>query len=114
MSPVQEERSEMQGDGMIRRKFIQMVAATGAGAFSSLAALSAESSSTVTWFVQGFTCITCATGLDTLLSRQKGVISSASTYPEGKVVVRFHPSQINEHAIAGFIGELGFTVKNHA
>jgi len=57
--------------------------------------------------VKGFTCITCAVGLDTLLSKQKGILSSKSTYPEGKVTVKFEESAITEKAIEGFIAEMG-------
>ena len=63
------------------------------------------------YFVKGFSCITCATGLDTMLLQQKGVISSKSTYPEGKVTVGFDPHRIAEQAIIAFITDLGFTVQ---
>jgi copper chaperone CopZ len=46
-----------------------------------------------------------------MLSRQKGIASSQSTYPEGKVTVAFHPNQTTEQAIVAFITDLGFTVK---
>ena len=45
-----------------------------------------------------------------MLSQQKGIASSKSTYPEGKVTVRFDPSQITEQAILSFITDLGFAV----
>jgi copper chaperone CopZ len=45
-----------------------------------------------------------------MLSQQKGIASSKSTYPEGKVMVRFDPSQITEQAILSFITDLGFAV----
>jgi hypothetical protein len=47
-----------------------------------------------------------------MLSRQKGILSSKSTYPEGKVTVRFDSSQTTEPSIIAFIAELGFTVKD--
>jgi Cu+-exporting ATPase len=71
----------------------------------------AAATTTVTYHVKGFSCITCATGLDTLLSQQKGVVSSKSTYPEGKVTVAFDPNRATEQAIVAFITELGFTVQ---
>jgi Cu+-exporting ATPase len=65
----------------------------------------------VIYLVKGFSCITCATGLDTMLGQQKGITSSKSTYPEGQVTVGFDPHQITEQAIVGFITDLGFTVQ---
>jgi Cu+-exporting ATPase len=81
------------------------------GGLAPLEAVSAAAARTVIYRVKGFTCITCATGLDTLLGRQKGVASSKSTYPEGKVTVAFDPGQISEQAIVTFIADLGFTVQ---
>jgi Cu+-exporting ATPase len=94
---------------MFRRQFLQLLTAAGISSLASLEAMA--STTTQTWFVQGFSCITCATGLDTMLSRQKGVISSQSTYPEGKVTVAFDPGQITPQAIVAFIADLGFTVR---
>ena len=83
----------------------------GVGGLAPLEGMAAGAIKTVTYFVQGFSCITCATGLDTMLSREKGISSCKSTYPEGKVTVSFHPNQITEPAIVAFITDLGFTVK---
>jgi copper chaperone CopZ len=96
---------------MIRRRFLQLATMASAGGLAPLEVMAAGATRTVTYFVQGFSCITCATGLDTMLSRQKGVTSSKSTYPEGKVTVGFHPNQTTEQAIVAFITDLGFTVK---
>lgn len=84
----------------------------GVGGLAPLEGMAAGATKTVTYFVQGFSCITCATGLDTMLGRQKGITSSKSTYPEGKVTVAFRPSQTTEQSIITFITDLGFTVKN--
>jgi copper chaperone CopZ len=81
------------------------------GGLNPLEAVSALATRTVIYQVEGFTCITCATGLDTLLSREKGVASSKSTYPEGKATVTFDPKQTSEQAIVTFITDLGFTVQ---
>ena len=96
---------------MIRRRFLQLATMASAGGLAPLEGMAAGATKTVTYFVQGFSCITCATGLDTMLGRQKGITSSQSTYPEGKVTVAFRPSQITEQAIVTFITDLGFTVK---
>ncbi|HTZ56731.1 MAG TPA: heavy-metal-associated domain-containing protein [Acidobacteriaceae bacterium] len=94
---------------MFRRQFLQLLTVAGVSSLTPLEAMKASQS--VTYVVKGFSCITCATGLDTMLSRQKGVISSKSTYPEGKVTVSFDPGQISEHSIVQFITDLGFKVE---
>jgi copper chaperone CopZ len=97
---------------MFRRRFLQLVTMASVGGLAPLEAVSsAAATQTVMYRVKGFTCITCATGLDTLLSQQKGIASSKSTYPEGKVTVAFDPNQITGQAIVAFITELGFTVQ---
>ncbi len=95
---------------MFRRRFLRLVTLAGVGSLAPLEAMAAAESKTITFLVRGFSCITCATGLDTMLSQQKGIASSKSTYPEGKVTVRFDPSQITEQAILSFITDLGFAV----
>ena len=95
---------------MFRRRFLQMMTVASVSGLAPLEALSATTGTTVTWFVKGFSCITCATGLDTMLGQQKGILSSKSTYPEGKVTVRFDAGQTTEQAIVTFITDLGFTV----
>jgi copper chaperone CopZ len=99
---------------MIRRKFLQLVAFSGAGALAPLEAMAKTAASaaakTAVFQVKGFSCITCAVGLDTMYSRTKGVFSSQSTYPEGKVTVRFDPSAINESAVRAVITDAGFTI----
>jgi copper chaperone CopZ len=80
------------------------------GGLGSLEGMAAGAGSTVTFNVKGFSCITCATGLDTMLSRERGIRSSKSTYPEGKVTVGFDPRQTNEAAIVKFITGLGFSL----
>ena len=94
---------------MIRRKFLQLVTITGAGALA-VEAKGTGTARTVIFQVKGFTCPTCAVGLDTLLSKQKGVLWSKSTYPEGTVKVKFDPDAVAERSIESFIAEMGFTV----
>jgi len=95
---------------MIRRQFIQLATFAGVG-LTAIGAAKAVETRTVTYRVKGFTCITCAVGLDTMLSRHKGIIKSHSTYPEGIVTIDFHPSLIAEGSIKDFISEMGFTVE---
>jgi copper chaperone CopZ len=96
---------------VFRRRFLQLATLVSVGGIAPLEAISASATRTVIYQVKGFTCITCATGLDTLLGQQKGVASSKSTYPEGKVTVAFDPERISEQAIVTFIADLGFTVQ---
>jgi copper chaperone CopZ len=96
---------------MFRRRFLQLVTMASVGGLGPLEAVSAAATRTVIYQVKGFTCITCATGLDTLLGQQEGVTSSKSTYPEGRVTVAFDPRLITEQAIVTFITDLGFTAQ---
>jgi hypothetical protein len=46
-----------------------------------------------------------------MLGKQNGIVSSKSTYPEGRVTVRYKSDLIAETAVRAFITEMGFTVK---
>ena len=96
---------------MQRRQFIQAVALSSIGALSAVDAVAAAGTrQTLVLDVKGFTCPTCAVGLDTLLGKEKGILSSHSTYPQGKVTVVFDPEQSSEKSIRTFIAGMGFTV----
>jgi copper chaperone CopZ len=103
---------------MIRRKFLQLIALSGAGALAPLEAIAGTASivdadakgKTAVFQVKGFSCVTCAVGLDTMFSRTKGILSSHSTYPEGKVTVLFHPEMIADAAVRAVITDAGFTI----
>ncbi len=95
---------------MFRRRFLQLITLASASGLASIESLAAEPTRTATYRVKGFSCITCATGLDTMLSQQRGIKSSKSTYPAGVVTVCFNAGQINEDLIVAIIAELGFTV----
>lgn len=96
---------------MFRRQFMQFVALTGVGALSPVDSIAAAGPrETLVLEVKGFTCPTCAVGLDTILSKKRGVLSSRSTYPEGEVTVVVDPQATSEQAIRNAIGEMGFTV----
>jgi len=98
---------------MQRRRFVQMLtlAGAGAGALAALEVTHASATETVAYHVQGFTCVTCAVGLETMLRREKGVKYVKATYPEAHVVIQFDPSAVTEPALRGFISELGFTAE---
>lgn len=88
---------------MFRRNFIASLAA-------SVTASAAPNSRLVTYRIKGFTCVTCAVGLDTLLRQTKGVIDSKSSYPEATATIRFDPATITESRLKDLISEMGFTV----
>jgi len=95
---------------MFRRQFVQFVATLGAGSVATIAAADTKGTKTVTYVVKGFSCVTCAVGLDTMLQKQKGIIGSKSTYPEGIVKIQFDPQEVTEKALQEFISEMGFRV----
>jgi copper chaperone len=101
---------------MLRRKFFQVMTIATTGALTPLEAIPATVTpkKIVTYHVRGFSCITCATGLDTMLAKEKGIASSSSTYPEGVSTIGFDPDQISEAQIKDFISSLGFTVADDA
>ena len=93
---------------MVRRKFIQQVSC-GLAAVSPAAARTRR---TVTYRITGFTCITCAIGLDTMLSDQKGIVRSKSIFAERTAVIEFDPDLVTEAKIRAFIEGIGFTTQN--
>jgi copper chaperone CopZ len=96
---------------MFRRQFMQLIALTSVGALNPVESIAAVGPrATLVLQVKGFTCITCAVGLDTMLGKERGIVSSRSTYPEGTVTVVFDPRESSEEAIRGFIAEMGFSV----
>jgi Cu+-exporting ATPase len=96
---------------MFRRQFMQFVALSSVGALSPVETIAASGPrATLVLEVKGFTCPTCAVGLDTILTKERGIVSSHSTYPEGKVTVVFDPNESSEQAIRKLIGDMGFTV----
>jgi Cu+-exporting ATPase len=92
---------------MIRRAFLQGLPWAGA---AGLVAARASGRGTVTYHVKGFSCPTCAIGLDTLLRDEKGVVKSRSSYPDGKVIIEFDPALINEEVLQKLITAQGFTI----
>lgn len=91
---------------MFRRKFIAQL-----GSASAIGAAYAGQSRTVTYRVKGFSCVTCAVGLDTMLCRRKGVIHSKSSYPNGTAIIEFDPALVGEDSLKALISEMGFTVE---
>jgi copper chaperone CopZ len=96
---------------MFRRQFVQFITAAGTTSLVSVAAAEANETKSITYVVKGFSCVTCAVGLDTMLQKQDGVTRSKSTYPDGVVRIEFDPQKVTEASLKTFIGEMGFTVE---
>jgi anaerobic selenocysteine-containing dehydrogenase len=91
---------------MFRRNFIQLVTLAGAG--TAFGAMGNGESKTVTYRIQGFSCVTCAVGLDVMLERQKGVVRAKSSYGDAQTTIVFHPDLVTEPLLKAFIAEMGF------
>jgi copper chaperone CopZ len=98
---------------MERRRFVQMITLAGAGslALAEAAKHGGGATRTVAYHVKGFTCPTCAVGLETLLGRQKGVRCVTASYPDAHVVIRYDPGSVTEGQLRALISELGFTAE---
>lgn len=99
---------------MVRRDFIQRIAAaagTGTAASSAVKPAKPAPAATAVYMVKGFTCITCAVGLEVVLRGIKGITSAKATYPEGKVTVGYDPALHSDEKIRAFIDKAtGFQV----
>ena len=95
---------------MFRREFFQRMTLAGAGGLATAGAAGAGSHKTVTYRVKGFSCVTCAVGLDTMLRQQRGVIRSKSSYAEATAVIEFDPGLLTEESLKAFISGMGFAV----
>lgn len=95
---------------MIRRNFLRMIAVASVGSVSVLGIAEMGAKRTVSYHVKGFTCITCAIGLDTMLTRLHGVVHSHASYPDGVVSIEFHPHLVSEETLRQCIRDAGFTV----
>ena len=93
---------------MFRRKFIQGMALASSGLGASAA--DAAQLRTVVYHVKGFSCITCAVGLETMLKREKGVSRVEASYPDAIARIEYDPHTINETTIRSLISEMGFSV----
>ncbi|MBX6360496.1 cation transporter [Pseudacidobacterium ailaaui] len=94
---------------MLRRHFLQFIGAAGATGLAAAAKLHSGEARSVEYAVRGFTCITCAVGLETLLQQKKGVLSAKASYPNASVSIRFDPEKVTEEQLKGYIAEMGFT-----
>lgn len=60
------------------------------------------------YHVRGFTCITCAVGLEVMLRGVRGVAEASANYAESRVAITFDEKLISEKALKQFIGSCGF------
>jgi copper chaperone CopZ len=98
---------------MHRRSFIRTLAGTGAGVallkVGTLEARARENAS-VKWTVKGFSCVTCAVGLQAILERHAGIARVKAEYPSGKIEIGFDSKTIVPAKIKQLIEQAGFRV----
>ena len=95
---------------MIRRRFIELIT-LGTGSLAAFGAVEATGKETVTYGVTGYTCITCAVGLETLLRQEKGVAWAKASYPDANVVIKFDPKEVTQDALKTYIASMGLNAK---
>ena len=91
---------------MIRRTFLGLSAAVGG--LAALRAAEKPDKKIATYKVEGFWCPTCSVGLETLLTREKGILTASATYPEGRTVVTYDARHSSPAVIAALIESMGF------
>jgi copper chaperone CopZ len=95
---------------MDRRRFISHVSVAAGGGAVLDAATAPEDAKSVTYRISGFTCVTCAVGLEVMLRSQKGVTRANASYRERKVAIGFDGKLTSESALKAFIAQCGFSV----
>jgi copper chaperone CopZ len=97
---------------MDRRKFLCRVTAagTGAGIAANAAPAAAKETASVNWDVKGFTCVTCAVGLEVMMKGLKGVARVKATWPDNKVSIGYDAKQVTEATLKEFVKRCGFRV----
>jgi Cu+-exporting ATPase len=94
---------------MIRRQFLRLAALAGASGLPSLTLAASRDRETITYQIKGFSCATCAVGLDATLEKKDGVVSSKSSYREAETTISFEPAVISQRSLKDAIEEMGFT-----
>jgi copper chaperone len=97
-------------NNMFRRHFMQRFTCAGTALFTVSQMSHASERKTVTYGIKGFTCITCAVGLETMLKQQKGVLRAAASYAKANVLIEFDPAFITETSLKKYISDMGFRV----
>ncbi len=93
---------------MIRRHFIRLMTLAGASSLTDVQAVTKSKEAVLHYKITGFSCVTCAVGLDAMLQREKGVVWSQSSYKDATTHVCFHPDLTNDQALRNAIADLGF------
>jgi cation transport ATPase len=93
---------------VFRRIFIRRMTIGAAGSFAAIRSASAEDHKTVNYRIKGFTCPTCAVGLEVMLRQQKGVVRAEANYAKANATIDVEPALTSESALRGFITEMGF------
>lgn len=93
---------------MIRRKFIGLMTLASAGSMLAHETVEAAEQKTVTYRISGFTCVTCAVGLETLLQKERGVVWAKTSYPNNTATITYHLKLTSESSLVEFIESAGF------
>lgn len=94
---------------MFRREFIHRAAVGGAAGLGTRA--DGRECSTVTFEVTGFTCVTCAIGLQVVLGEQPGVVRAKADYKGKRVSVDYDSEATSPDRLRDFINQTtGFKV----
>jgi copper chaperone CopZ len=104
---------------MNRRKFFSRLAAAVASTSATVMAKAAFSRAgsghhetrTVVFDIEGFSCVTCATGLEVMLMRHHGVIKAVASFPDAKATITFDNTLISAAALKDAIAGCGFTAR---
>ena len=96
---------------MIRRHFIRLMTLAGASSFEVATAAVRSQKLTIVYKVSGFSCATCAVGLDVLLERQKGVLWSKSSYQDKTTSICYYPDLATDESLRNAIAGMGFTAE---
>ena len=96
---------------MLRRSFLGTIGLLGAGRLASLIAFEdgrPGRQRTVDFHVKGFTCPTCAVGLETLLRREKGVLTANVDYASATANIGYDAALLDDEKLKSFIQSAGF------
>ena len=90
---------------MDRRNFICSITMGTAAGLTA-----AEANRSVTYKVKGFTCVTCAVGLEVMLRGLNGVTRGKASYPAANAAIGFDANLTTEKTLRDFIAKCGFSV----
>lgn len=94
---------------MDRRRFLsRLTAASAAMGLEVGCADRTSATRRATYEVRGFTCVTCAVGLEVMLRGVRGVTEASASYAESRVAITFDEKLISEDALKQFIESCGF------